>query len=90
MDCLECKNLKEGFESRLRKYIEARSDAFYRVSTELAAKRNVDMERTKSNFEEHQLVCVSAAEARQYGPRDSHVASLRSGGTETFSYRMYA
>jgi hypothetical protein len=90
MDCLECKNLKEAFESRLSKYIEARSDAFYRVSTELAAKRNVDMERAKNNFEEHQLVCVSAAEERQYGPRDSHVASLRSGGTETFSYRMYA
>jgi hypothetical protein len=70
MDCLECKNLKEAFESRLSKYIEACSDAYYRVSTELAAKRNVDMERAKSNFEEHQLVCVSAAEARQYG-RDS-------------------
>ena len=60
MDCLECKNLEEAFESRLSKYIEARSAAYYRVSTELAAKKNVDMERAKSDLEEHQLVCVSA------------------------------
>jgi hypothetical protein len=31
------------------------------VSTELAAQKNVDMERAKSDLEEHQLVCVSAS-----------------------------
>ncbi len=61
MDCLDCKNLEEIFESRLHQYIEACSDAYYRVSTELAAKKNVDMERAKSALEEHQLVCISAA-----------------------------
>ena len=74
MDCIECKNLEEAFESRLSNYIEACSAAYYRVSKELAAKKNVDMERAKSDLEEHQLVCVSA------GPRASHVSTLRSGG----------
>ena len=59
MDCLECKNLGEAFESGLSKYIEARSAAYYRVSTELAAKKNVDMERARNDLEEHQLICVS-------------------------------
>ena len=60
MDCLICKDLERAFESRRSKYIEARSDAYYRVSTELAAKENVDMERAKSDWNEHQSVCVSA------------------------------
>src|SRR5271157_2220953 len=58
MDCLECKNLEETFESRLSKYIEACSAAYYRVSTELAAKKNVDMERARYDLEEHQFICV--------------------------------
>ena len=53
MDCLECKNLEEVFESRVSKYNEARSAAYYRVSTELAAKKNVDMERARNDLEEH-------------------------------------
>jgi len=85
MDCTECKNLEEAFESRLSNYIEACSAAYYRVSKELAAKKNVDMERAKSDLEEHQLVCVSAAEVRQSGPRASHVSTLVSGGMETAS-----
>jgi hypothetical protein len=80
MDCLECKNLEEAFESRLSKYMQARSAAYYRVSTELAAKKKVDMERAKSDLEEHQLVCVSAAVVRQSGPKTSHVSTVRSGG----------
>jgi hypothetical protein len=80
MDCLACKNLEEAFESGLSKYMEARSAAYYRVSTELAAKKKVDMERAKSDLEEHQLICVYAAEVRQSGPKTSHVSTLRSGG----------
>jgi len=57
MDCSECKNLEQAFESRLSKYTEARSAVYYRVSTELAAKKNVDMERARNDMEEHQLVC---------------------------------
>jgi Zn-dependent peptidase ImmA (M78 family) len=71
MNCLVCKDLKRALESRRSKYIEARSAAYYRVSTELAAYKNVDMERAKSDLEEHQLVCVTAAKVRQSGPRAS-------------------
>ena len=67
MNCLECKKLEEAFESSLSKYIEARSAAYYRVSTELAAKKNVDMERARNDLEEHQLICASAAELRPPG-----------------------
>ena len=59
MDCSICKDLERALESRRRAYIEARAAAYYRVSTELAAKKNVDMERAKSDLEEHQLVCVA-------------------------------
>ncbi len=68
MDCLKCKNLEQAFESRLSEYIEVRSAAYYRVSTELAAYKNVDMERARNDMEEHQLVCVSAAEVRRREP----------------------
>ena len=56
-----CKDLERAFEYRHSQYIEARSAAYYRVSTELAAYKNVEMERAKSDLEEHQLVCVSSA-----------------------------
>ena len=61
MDCPMCKDLEGVFESRRRNYIAACSAPFYRVSTELAAYKNVEMERAKSDWEEHQLVCVFAA-----------------------------
>jgi hypothetical protein len=69
MGCLECKNLEQAFESGLSKYIEARSDAYYRVSTELAAKKKVDMERARNDFEEHQLICAAVAGVRPFGTR---------------------
>jgi hypothetical protein len=61
MDCLVCKDLERTLDFRRRKYFEARSAPYYQVSTELAAQKNVDMERAKSDLEEHQLTCVSAA-----------------------------
>jgi hypothetical protein len=61
-------DLKRTLDSRRSEYFEARSSAYYQVSTELAARKNVDMERAKSDLEEHQLVCVSAA---MIGPRAS-------------------
>jgi hypothetical protein len=59
MGCLTCTNLEQALESRLSKYSEARSAAFYQVSTELAAKKKVDMERARNDMEEHQLTCPS-------------------------------
>ncbi len=67
MDCLECKNLEDAFESSLGQYIEARSAAYYQVSTELAAKKNVDMERARNDLEEHKLICIPAREVRPSG-----------------------
>jgi hypothetical protein len=65
MTCLVCKDLERTLDYRRSKYFEARCAAYCQVSTELAAQKNVDMERAKSNLEEHQLVCTSAATARQ-------------------------
>jgi hypothetical protein len=64
MDCLVCKDLKRAFEFRRSEYLEARSAAYYRVSTELAAHKNVDMERAKIDLEEHRFVCASAMTSR--------------------------
>ncbi len=61
MDCSECKSLEETLEASLSNYKEARSAAYYRVSTALAAKKNVDMERARNDLEEHQLVCAAKA-----------------------------
>ena len=57
MDCLKCLDLGQAFESRLSQYSEARSAAFYQVSTELAARKKVDMERARYDLEEHTLLC---------------------------------
>ncbi len=65
MACLICRDLERTLDFRLSKYFEARSAAYYQVSTELAAQKKVDMERAKSDLEEHLLVCVSAARARE-------------------------
>jgi hypothetical protein len=50
MDCVKCRELREAFEFKLGEYIEARSAAYYRVSSELAAHRNVDMERVQKRL----------------------------------------
>jgi len=65
MACLICRNLERTLDFRRSKYFEARSVAYYQVSKELAAHKNVDMERAKSNLEEYRSACASAARARQ-------------------------
>jgi len=57
VDCLRCMNLEQAFDFQLNEYREARSAVFYQVSTELAAKKKVDMERARNDLEEHQWVC---------------------------------
>jgi hypothetical protein len=57
--------------------MEARSAAYYQVSTELAAHRNVDMERAKNDLEEHQFVCASVvAEVRERLDQPATLAML--------------
>ena len=63
MECVKCRELRQALEFKLREYVEARSAAYYRVSTELAAHKKVDMERARNDLEEHQFVCVSAGKS---------------------------
>ncbi|MGP8269315.1 MAG: hypothetical protein ACLQLH_04545 [Terracidiphilus sp.] len=60
MGCFVCENLERIFKAKQQEYIEACSAAYYRVSTKFAAYKNVDMERARNEFEEHQRICVSA------------------------------
>ena len=64
MDCAMCRELKRVFEIKLTQYVEACASAYYRVSTQLAARRNVDMERAKNDCEEHHMVCEWALRSR--------------------------
>jgi len=61
MHCLLCENLQQAFEARQREYIESGSLAYYQVSKKFAAYKNVEMERARIELQEHQSVCVSAA-----------------------------
>ena len=79
MDCSTCTHLRQAFESKVSKYIEARSAAYYRVSTELAAHKNVDMERARNDLEEHQFVCLAAAKVRQMNQQDADVCAIFRG-----------
>jgi hypothetical protein len=72
-----CKDLERVLEYRRGKYFEARSAAYYRVSTELAAYKNVDMERARSDLEAHQSVC---AKLRPYGPGAALARTTRQPG----------
>jgi cytidylate kinase len=77
MNCSICRELAQAFEAELSEYIEARSSASYRVSTKLAAKKNVDMERARYELEEHRLVCVSAARVLAHLPEPKVTTRLR-------------
>ena len=58
MNCLQCKGLIQVFELELAGYVKARVAPFYRISTEVAARKQVDMERARYDLEEHQLICA--------------------------------
>ena len=73
MDCPICKGLHHAFETRRDAYVEARHAAYYRVSTELAAIKKVDMERARSAIDEHQLMCeTSNVTVKPPNPRNFH------------------
>lgn len=63
MNCPTCRDLERAYEAAFSEYIEARSSAWFSVNPKAAASKNVDMERTRYEFEEHRLVCVSATKA---------------------------
>jgi hypothetical protein len=58
MDCPICRDLERAYEARFSEYIEARFSAYYQASKRLAAFKNVEMERAKSELEEHRFVCA--------------------------------
>lgn len=61
MNCLICQSLERAYEAASAEYVEARSSAWFSLSSDVAARKNVDMERTRYELEEHRLVCVSAS-----------------------------
>ena len=63
VDCLECKDLERALKLTVASYVTARSAAFYRVCTDIAAKKEVDMERARTDLQEHRLVCAFAIRA---------------------------
>jgi hypothetical protein len=63
-NCPECESLNQVFESKLTGYLAARSAVLYQISTEFAAKQQVDMERAKNDMEEHLSTCSFAADMR--------------------------
>ena len=67
VDCLECKDLERALKLTLASYVTARSAAFYRVCTDIAAKKEVDMERARTDLQEHRLVCPFAIRAAVAG-----------------------
>jgi hypothetical protein len=77
MGCPICRGLMRAYERWLSEYAEARSSASYGVSTRFAAFKNVEMERAKSDLEEHRLVCVSVVRVIELLPGLSVSASLK-------------
>lgn len=68
MNCAECKDLERYFDEMHVRYEAARTSAYYRVCTELGARREVDMERAKSALEEHREVCARAVAEQPFTP----------------------
>ena len=77
MDCPICRDLERAYKADLSDYGVARSSACYRVSTELAAQKNVDLERARYELEEHRLVCVAAVRLLSLLPKRNVSTSLK-------------
>jgi hypothetical protein len=61
MRCTLCENLEQAFQTRQNEYFESATLACYHVSRKFAAYKMVEMERARLEFQEHQAVCVVAA-----------------------------
>jgi hypothetical protein len=68
MRCLLCRNLEAAFETARADYVHAGSLASFGVSNRLAAYLNVEMERARSEWEEHRQVCLAAANRSMLPP----------------------
>ncbi len=72
MNCSECRDLYRIFEQNKARYLEARSAAFFQVSTRIAARKHVYLQRAASDLYEHQAECPWAIVARYMGHRVMH------------------
>jgi hypothetical protein len=70
MSCSICDYLERTYQTLLGEYIEARSSVRYLVSTQLAAQKNVDMERARYELEEHRRICSSSIQPKLLVSRD--------------------
>jgi predicted anti-sigma-YlaC factor YlaD len=80
MDCLTCRNLYQIVGRARAEYAQARSAAFYTVSTEIAAKSQVDMEHAKADLRKHRSVCSSTPKLEYIGRRRNSPIWLEHGG----------
>src|SRR5882724_6501884 len=74
MNCSVCNDLHRAFQRTHSSYIDACTAAFYRVCTEIAATKQIAMERAKNDLYEHQLDCPSAASGRT--PAEGHWTTI--------------
>jgi hypothetical protein len=77
MDCPVCRGLKRAYEAAVSEYMETRSSACFRVCLDLAARKNVEMERARYELEEHRRGCVSAAKAVALPPKQGVSTNLK-------------
>ena len=77
MDCSVCWGLKRAYEAAASEYMKARSSACFRVCLDVAAGKNVEMERAKYELEEHRRGCVSAAKAVALLPKQGVSTNLK-------------
>jgi cytidylate kinase len=77
MNCPICRDLIRAFVVRFEEYCAARSSACYRVTTEFAAQKNVDMERARCEVEEHHRVCVEFVRSAAPLPEQDVIPRLR-------------
>lgn len=67
MNCSECRDLYKTFARRNVSYTDARSSAFFRISTRIAARIYIDLQRALNDLQEHQAECPWATAAEQTG-----------------------
>ncbi len=67
MNCSECRDLYRVFERRSASYAEARSSAFFQLSTRIAARIHIALLRALNDLEEHQANCPWAIVAGGIG-----------------------
>jgi hypothetical protein len=80
---LVCRNLYRIVDRARAEYADARSAVFYTISTEIAAKRQVDMERAKTDLREHRSVCSSTPKLVYVGRRRDTLIWVGRGGLGT-------